>query len=379
MAWVDTAGAVRLRLAPQARRAIGDVKVRLIAEPGAIYDAETAGMETATMLEELAAAHERVFNSFLEDHIRTVRARLRSRQRARSRNPAVTSGVGGGGGESVEALWQRMDVDGDGTVTMDEIQVLGKALGARIKKKQLKTMFATIDKDGSGDIDFDEFSQWWGDCQKAGGGTAGLIGEMGEKLAEEAEEKLAAAAAERVGIGMKKGVGGVGKTTLEDIHKAEDAALELALGELRAASASAQTGSDSSGAASADQEEEAAAIAAGAARLMMLVDGGAAEAEAAEQATAANAPYERTRLRREAAKMEADTEVEAQRLHDIGFHFSQLADEAVRVAEEAEAGTSPTAPLSPSLTGSQPLLSPSVSPRYRTAKSEGSTRATTVG
>ena len=33
--------------------------------------------------------------------------------------------------------------------------------------------------------------------------------------------------------------------------------------------------------------------------------------------------------------MEADTEVEAQRLHDIGFHFSQLADEAVRVAEEA--------------------------------------------
>ena len=84
---------------------------------------------------------------------------------------------------------------------------------------------------------------------------------MGEKLAEEAEEKLAAAAAERVGIGMKKGVGGVGKATLEDIHKAEDAALELALGELRAASASAQTGSDSSGAASADQEEEAAAIA----------------------------------------------------------------------------------------------------------------------
>ena len=80
--------------------------------------------------------------------------------------------------------------------------------------------------------------------------------------------------------------------------------------------------------------------------------------------------------------MEADTEVEAQRLHDIGFHFSQLADEAVRVAEEAEAGTSPTAPRSPFLTGSQPhamakYLSeiPYVLVSYR----EVSTRATTVG
>ena len=149
--------------------------------------AQAAGIESTTMLEELAATRERILNSFLEDHIRTVRARLRSRQRARSRNPAVTSGMGGGGSQSAEALWQRMDVDGDGTVTMDEIQMLGKALGAKLKKKQLQAMFSTIDKDGSGDIDFDEFSQWWGECLKSGAGPAGVIGELGAKLKEEAD------------------------------------------------------------------------------------------------------------------------------------------------------------------------------------------------
>eukprot|EP01043_Picozoa_sp_COSAG02_P041314 COSAG02_NODE_3413_length_6785_cov_8.990278_9_plen_325_part_00 len=240
MAWVDTAGAVQLRLAPRVRRSIGEDKVRLIAQPGTIYDAQAAGVESATMLEELGAARERILNSFLEDHIRTVCARLRSRQRARSRNPAVTTAVGGGDRQSAETLWQRMDVDGDGTVTMDEIQMLGKALGAKMKKQQLKKMFSTIDKDGSGDIDFDEFSQWWDECQKSGGGAGGVIGDLGAKLKQEAEEQLAAAAAERVGISMQKGVGSLGKTTLEDIHKAEDKALEQALAELRAASASAQ-------------------------------------------------------------------------------------------------------------------------------------------
>lgn len=91
--WVTSMGAVKLRLAPQHRQNLGDTKSRLIVEPGEIYDAEAKQRESATMLEELAAAHERVFSSFLEDHIRTVRCRLRSRQRARSRNPAVTSGL----------------------------------------------------------------------------------------------------------------------------------------------------------------------------------------------------------------------------------------------------------------------------------------------
>ena len=339
MAWVDTAGAVRLRLAPQLRRSIGEEKVRLIAEPGAIYDAQAAGIESTTMLEELAATRERILNSFLEDHIRTVRARLRSRQRARSRNPAVTSGMGGGGSESAEALWQRMDVDGDGTVTMDEIQMLGKALGAKLKKKQLQAMFSTIDKDGSGDIDFDEFSQWWGECLKSGAGPAGVIGELGAKLKEEAEETVAAAAAERVGVAMKKGVGGAGKTTLEDIHKAEDNALEQALAELRAASASAQAAHSDTGTVSeAHDAEVEGAIAAAAARLMLLVDGGGVEVDSGERDAAMSRARERTRLRGEMAKREADTEVEAQRLHDIGFHFSQLAAEAVRVAEDAESG-----------------------------------------
>ena len=43
-----------------------------------------------------------------------------------------------------------------------------------------------------------------------------------------------------------------------------------------------------------------------------------------------------TSLRTAAAKAEAEAEVEAGRLHEIGFHFSQLADEVIRIAVEAE-------------------------------------------
>ena len=75
MALVDTAGAVRLRLAPQLRRSIGEEKVRLIAEPGAIYDAQAAGIESTTMLEELAATRERILNSFQTVCLRVIRRR----------------------------------------------------------------------------------------------------------------------------------------------------------------------------------------------------------------------------------------------------------------------------------------------------------------
>ena len=48
---------------------------------------------------------------------------------------------------------------------MMSFQGLAKVLGAKIKKKQLKTMFAVIDADGSGEIYFDEFSKWWAEMQ----------------------------------------------------------------------------------------------------------------------------------------------------------------------------------------------------------------------
>ena len=102
-----------------------------------------------------------------------LRARaVGAEERSNPASASFASGVEVG----VDELWLRMDVDGDGVVTLDEIQALAKALGARMKKKQLKEMFADVDKDSSGTIDLEEFSVWWTACKRGGAASEDVCG-----------------------------------------------------------------------------------------------------------------------------------------------------------------------------------------------------------
>lgn len=125
-----------------------------------------AEAELVAVRRELAVAEQAALTVLLEDYVCGVRSQLRARQRARLRNPAASAQLASDVSVSVDELWDRMDIDGDGSVSIDEIAKLSKVLGAKVKKKDLKAMFAEVDTDGSGEIDKDEFAVWWGQCQQ---------------------------------------------------------------------------------------------------------------------------------------------------------------------------------------------------------------------
>jgi calmodulin len=49
------------------------------------------------------------------------------------------------------------DKDGSGTITVDELDAVMKGLGHNPTKQELDAIFAEVDKDGNGKIDFSEF------------------------------------------------------------------------------------------------------------------------------------------------------------------------------------------------------------------------------
>ena len=49
------------------------------------------------------------------------------------------------------------DKDGDGGITTEELGSVMKALGHKATKEEVEQMFAQVDDDGSGEIEFDEF------------------------------------------------------------------------------------------------------------------------------------------------------------------------------------------------------------------------------
>ena len=48
-----------------------------------------------------------------------------------------------------------------GFIDFNEFKNVVRYLGINKKEKKLKKMFASVDADGSGQIDFDEFKQLW--------------------------------------------------------------------------------------------------------------------------------------------------------------------------------------------------------------------------
>ena len=54
-----------------------------------------------------------------------------------------------------------MDVDGSGTLDQSEVELLAATAGKRMTKRQLHDAMVAMDTDGSGEVEFDEFTNWW--------------------------------------------------------------------------------------------------------------------------------------------------------------------------------------------------------------------------
>jgi len=57
--------------------------------------------------------------------------------------------------------FESVDTDGNGKINQAEMAKLLDALGAGYDDAQVRAAFATIDKDGSGHIELEEFRAWW--------------------------------------------------------------------------------------------------------------------------------------------------------------------------------------------------------------------------
>ena len=63
--------------------------------------------------------------------------------------------------QSLRRLFEELDVDGNGTLDTSEVVALAAAGGKKLTRRQLEEAMADMDKDGSGNVDFDEFEKWW--------------------------------------------------------------------------------------------------------------------------------------------------------------------------------------------------------------------------
>jgi calmodulin len=63
--------------------------------------------------------------------------------------------------ELARSVWDKLDVDKSGNLSLDEIKSLFQKLGQKLSKSDVQAKFDEIDTDGDGEIDYLEFSAWW--------------------------------------------------------------------------------------------------------------------------------------------------------------------------------------------------------------------------
>jgi Ca2+-binding EF-hand superfamily protein/CRP-like cAMP-binding protein len=71
------------------------------------------------------------------------------------------SGVGEILDEGFRDLFNQLDADQSGSLERDEIAALVSNLGRQFSSSELNAMMKQLDADGSGDVDFEEFREWW--------------------------------------------------------------------------------------------------------------------------------------------------------------------------------------------------------------------------
>jgi calmodulin len=63
--------------------------------------------------------------------------------------------------EEIREIFEHFDDDQDGRINRAEFGHLMDALGADAPEDELDMGFDLIDADDNGEIDFEEFAQWW--------------------------------------------------------------------------------------------------------------------------------------------------------------------------------------------------------------------------
>jgi Ca2+-binding EF-hand superfamily protein len=61
----------------------------------------------------------------------------------------------------LQEVWERVDENGDGHLDATEVTRVFKDMGRELSDAEAAAAFAEMDKDGSGEIDFDEAFVWW--------------------------------------------------------------------------------------------------------------------------------------------------------------------------------------------------------------------------
>ena len=62
--------------------------------------------------------------------------------------------------KTLRAIFNQIDTDGSGTLDRDEMDEIALVLGMNFNKAQMDAAWAFMDRDGNGEVDFDEFKNW---------------------------------------------------------------------------------------------------------------------------------------------------------------------------------------------------------------------------
>jgi len=62
---------------------------------------------------------------------------------------------------SVVAAFKNADVDQTGSLTIEQLAALCTGLGSELDKLELEAALISLDKDGSGSVEYEEFFDWW--------------------------------------------------------------------------------------------------------------------------------------------------------------------------------------------------------------------------
>ena len=59
-----------------------------------------------------------------------------------------------------------IDVDNSGALDKDELDMAARKLGVALTQREIDAGFAAMDNDGNGEVDFDEFFEWFKELKK---------------------------------------------------------------------------------------------------------------------------------------------------------------------------------------------------------------------
>ena len=97
--------------------------------------------------------------------------------------------------QRLRSLFDEIDIDGGGSLSRDEVAELSKVLGIPLSESDLNEAMRMMDADGGGEVDFDEFKEWWA-YAKSSPAMSGLANELAAREQRRVRAALAAGLSE---------------------------------------------------------------------------------------------------------------------------------------------------------------------------------------